>query len=257
MALADDATRAASRDAATFVREVERVFQQYWGGHYEVVETFFGQPRPREQLIAWLELQLYKEIHVVPGKARELLEMYEQLDQEVERGELEAEAYELADEIQHYRLLADILELLTGQRRPALSYRATPAQTALENVRRKYAGSSALVRAVGGFAPGGGTAFAAAGSLIDGGPVQRLLAQAFQVIYAQERQHYHKNRLIFDRQARAADPREYPEALQYARELARQHFLLRNASFGHPLSPARVTAIEQGDVAPYAPPRLY
>src|SRR5229473_2675254 len=115
--------------------QIESAFQQYWGGHFEVVKSFFGQPRPREQLVAWLELQLYKEIHVVPGKARELLKMYERLDQEVERGELEA-------------------------------------------VRRKYAGSGPLVRAVGGFAPGGGTAFAAAGSLIDGGPVQRLLAEA-------------------------------------------------------------------------------
>jgi hypothetical protein len=257
MTVADDATRAASRDAASFVREVERVFHQYWGGHYEVVETFFGRPRPREQLVAWLELQLYKEIHVVPGKVRELLAMYEQLDQGVERGALEAEAYELADEIQHYRLLADILELLTGQRRPALSYRPTPAQTALEDVRRKYAGSGPLVKAVGGFEPGGGTAFAAAGSLIDGGPVERLLAEAFKVIYAQERQHYHKNRLLFDRQARAADPREYPEALQYARELARQHFLLRNDSFGSPLSAERVAQIDAGEVVPYAPPRLY
>src|SRR5947208_4515948 len=103
MRVSDDVAGAEASDAARFVRAVEGVFHQYWGGHYEVVETFFGQPRPRQQLIAWLELQLYKEIHVVPGKARELIDLYERLDAEVERGELEAEAYELADEIQHYR----------------------------------------------------------------------------------------------------------------------------------------------------------
>ncbi len=257
MTLADEAVRGGSSDSARFVRAVEQVFQQFWGGHYEVVETFFGQPRPREQLIAWLELQLYKEIHVVPRKARELLHLYERLDDEVERGEFEAEAYELADEVQHYRLLADILELLTDQRRPARAYRATPAQVVLENVRRQYAGRGRLVQAVGGFAPGGGTAFAAAGALIDGGPVERLLAPAFKIIYAQELQHYHKNRLVFDREARAADPSAYPEALKYARELAHQHFLLRNDSFGSPLSAERVAQIEAGHVTPYVPPRLY
>jgi hypothetical protein len=245
------------RNAAAFVEAVEGVFHQYWGGHYEVVKTFFGEPRPQEQLVAWLELQLYKEIHVVPEKAREIVEMYERLDVDVERGELEAEAYELADEIQHYRLLADILEPLTGQRRPALEYKATPEQTALEDLRRKYRNSAPLVKSVGGFSPGGGTAFAAAGSMIDGGPIHRLLAQAFKVIYTQELAHYNKNRFIFDRLAHAAGPGEYPEALQYARELARQHFLLRNASFGHPLPSSRVAEIEQGEVTPYAPPRLY
>ena len=244
-------------DAASAVSQIECVFQQYWGGHYEVVKTFFGEPRPREQLIAWLDLQLYKEIHVVPGKAREILEMYEHLDVTIERGEFEAECYELADEVQHYRLLADVLEMVTGKRRPALDYQATPEQLELEGVRRKYAGGGAFVKSVGGFAPGGGTAFAAAGCMIDGGPIERQLADAFEVVYRQELQHYNKNRFIFDRLAREASPEQLLEGQQYARELARQHFLLRNASFSYPLPAERVAEIEAGQVTPYVPPRLF
>ncbi|HEY8695400.1 MAG TPA: hypothetical protein VIR57_21940 [Chloroflexota bacterium] len=243
--------------AAGVVVQIEGVFQCYWGGHYEAVKTFFGQPRPRDQLIAWLELQLYKEIHVVPRKAREIIEMYERLDVEVDRGEFEAECYELADEVQHYRLLADVLELLVGERRPAVAYQATPEQRELEAVRRAYAGSSPFVKSVGGFAPGGGTAFAAAGCMIDGGPIERQLAAAFQVIYRQELQHYGKNRFVFDRLAREATAAELDEGLRYAGELARQHFLLRNASFGYPLPPQRVAEIEAGQAMPYIPPRLY
>ena len=244
-------------NTAAAAGEIERIFQQYWGGHHEVVRTFFGTSRPREQLIAWLELQLYKEIHVVPHKAREILEMYERLDVDLERGEFEAECYELADEVQHYRLLADVLELLTGQRKPALAYEATPEQLELEAVRRKYAGSGAFVKSVGGFAPGGGTAFAAAGCMIDGGPVERQMAAAFAVIYRQELQHYNKNRFVFDRLAREASAIELEEGQRYAHELARQHFLLRNASFGYPLSAERVAEIEAGKVSPYVPPALY
>jgi hypothetical protein len=244
-------------DAGGAIRAIVAVFQQYWGGHYEVVKTFFGQPRPRQQLIAWLELQLYKEIHVVPGKAREILEMYARLDVEVERGEFEAECYELADEVQHYRLLADVLELLTGRRKAALAYEPSPEQLELEGVRGKYASSGAFVRSVGGFSPGGGTAFAAAGCMIHGGPVERQLAAAFKVIYRQELQHYNKNRFVFDRLARSAGAPELQEAQQYARELARQHFLLRNASFSYPLSPQRIAEIDTGDVAPYVPPASY
>ncbi len=245
------------KDAAAFIREVEEAFTKYWGGHFEAVSTFFALPRPREQLLAWLDLQLYKEIHVVPGKARALIDMYERLDSEIERGDYEAEAYEMADEIQHYRLLADIRELITGDRLKATAAKATPEQVKLEAVRRKYEKGSPLVKAVGGFSPGGGVAFSAAGSMIDGGPVQRLLAEAFRVIYRQELAHYHQRRLVFDRLARAADASQYPEALQYARELARQHFILRNESFSYPLSPERIAEIDSGKVTPYAPPGLY
>jgi hypothetical protein len=245
-------------DAFSFIREVEGILTQYWGGHFEVVIAFFSRPRPREQLIAWLDLQLYKEIHVVPPKARALIDMYEKLDSEVERGEYEAEAYELADEIQHYRLLADIRELITGARLKATEAKPTNEQLRLEEVRRKYSVSkSPLVRAVSGFSPGGGVAFAAAGCTIDGGPVERLLAEAFKIIYRQEHVHYHQRRLVFDRLAQESDPSEYREALEFARELARQHFILRNESFSYPLGPERVKEIDAGKVVPYAPPRLY
>ena len=66
-----------------------------------------------------------------------------------------------------------------------------------------------------------------------------------------------ERRVGFDRLAREADAAEYPEALAYARELARQHFILRNESFGYPLNPARVAEIDAGKVTPYTPPRLY
>jgi hypothetical protein len=178
-------------DAFSFIREVEEIFTRYWGGHFEVVTAFFSRPRPREQLIAWLDLQLYKEIHVVPGKAQALIDMYEKLDGEVERAEYEAEAYEMADEIQHYRLLADVRELITGTRLKATEAKPTREQLRLEEVRRKYSTSkSPLVRAVSGFSPGGGVAFAAAGCMIDGGPVERLLAEAFKIIYRQEHVHF-------------------------------------------------------------------
>jgi len=241
-------------DTQSFISEVETIFAKYWGGHVEVVRTFFSTPRPKEQLLAWLNVQLYKEIHVVPGKAQEIIDMYEQLDSELERGEFEAEAYELADEIFHYRLLGDIAELIMGKRVRPTEVHPTPEQLKLEGVRRKYAGKSAVVKAVGGFSPGGGTAFAAAGSMIDGGPVERLLAQAFKEIYRQEKAHYNKNRFLFDRAAREANPKDYPEALEYARELSRQHFILRNESFSFPLSPERVAEIDAGKVTPYCPP---
>lgn len=255
MAVHPSPTRLAS--SATFVAEVESAFYPFWGGHCEVVRTFFSQERPQEQLIAWLELQLYKEIHVVPIKAREIIELYERLDLDLDRGEFEAECYELADEVQHYRVLADVLELITGQRRPARDFKPTLEQRDLEAVRQKYANKGELAKSVGGFSPGGGVAFAAAGCMLERGPVQRQLAEAFKVIYRQELEHYNKGRIVFDRRAREADPSEYPVALEYAREVARQHFLMRNAAFGHPLSPERVAQIEAGQVTPYVPPAQY
>lgn len=239
------------------ISEVESIFSRYWGGHYEVVAAFFSEPRPRRELISWLDLQLYKEIHVVPGKAQALIDLYEKLDDEVERGEYEAEAYELADEVQHYRLLADLRELITGQRLKAAEAKPTAEQIKLEEVRKRYADASPFVRAVGGFSPGGGVAFSAAGSMIDGGPIERQLAQAFKIIYRQELAHYNQRRFLFDRLARSSSSSEDKSALQYAGELARQHFILRNESFSYPLSPERVAEIDAGKVTPYLPLRLY
>jgi hypothetical protein len=245
-------------DASSFIAEIEATFTRYWGGHFEVVTTFFSRPRPRGQLIAWLDLQLYKEIHVVPRKAQALIDMYEKLDSEVERGEYESEAYELADEVQHYRLLADIRELITGARLKATAARPTGEQLRLEEVRRKYStGESPLVRAVGGFSPGGGVAFAAAGCMIEGGPVERLLAEAFKIIYRQEHIHYSQRRSTFDRLAQQSQSSDRRGALEYAQALARQHFILRNESFSHPLGPERIKEIDAGKVVPYTPPRLY
>ena len=243
-------------DASTFIQEVESIFSKYWGGHCEVVTTFFSEPRPREQLVAWLDLQLYKEIHNVPRMAQKLIELYEKLDSGMPRGEYEAEAYELADEVQHYRLLADVRELLTGEKPKVARLRPSLEQAKLEEIRRKGAEKGPLVNAVTGFGPGGGTAFGAAGSMIDGGPVERFLAQAFKVIYQQELAHYHKNRFVFDRLAREASPSDYPKALDHARDFARQHLILRNESFGYPLSAQRMAEIDAGKVVPFIPPRF-
>jgi hypothetical protein len=239
------------------IEEVESIFSKYWGGHYEVVTTFFSRPRPREELLAWLDLQLYKEIHVVPAKAQALIDMYSDLDATIERGEYEAEAYEMADEIQHYRLLADVREMITGARIKAVEPRPTSEQIELEETRRRYAHKAPAVKAVGGFSPGGGVAFAAAGAMIEGGPIERQLAQVFKTIYQQELVHYHQRRAIFERLAREAEAAVQQEILSYAGALARQHFIMRNAAFHHPLSPERVAEIDQGRVPPYLPPRLY
>lgn len=243
--------------ASALVEEIDRIFQRYWGGHYEVVKSFFGQPHPREQLVLWLEGQVRKEIQSIPGQAHRILEMYEKLDDEVDRGEMEREAYDMANEIEHYRLLADILELVTGQRRPRREFTGSksPESQLLSEVRQRYRDHpSELVRSVGLYSPGGGAAFSAAGCLIGGGPVQRQLAEAFRIIHVQELRHYHEGRFGFDRIAAGAEPEDYPDALQHARELARAHFLERNALFSYPLSPARIAEIDAGNVTPYIPP---
>jgi hypothetical protein len=244
-------------EALSFIREIEAIFTLYWGGHFEVVETFFSRPRPREQLIAWLDLQLYKEIHIVPHKAQALIDGYDALDAGVDRSDYEAEAYELADEIHHYRLLADVRELITGEKLKASDAKPSPEQLRLEGLRQRYSASkSALVRSVSGFSAGGGVAFAAAGSMIDGGLIERRLADVFKVIHRQENSHYRQGRSVFDHLAEKAEPAEYSEAMDYARQLARQHFVLRNESFGYPLGLERVREIDGGKVVPYSPPVL-
>ncbi len=246
--------RVGATSAYEFLRQVEAAFHQYWGGQYEVVATFFGQPRPREELIAWLELQCYKEIKAVPQMARRLVELYDELDDTVERSRYEAEAYELADEVQHYRVLADVLELLTGQRRPARDFRPTAEQSKLEALRREGKTLGELGEALVGFAPGGGVAAFGAGMRIAGGPIERQLAKACQVIYEQELHHYRESRLIFDGLVRRSDPAVFEPLLPYARALAREHFLLRNAAFSFPLATERIAEIDAGHVEPFVPP---
>jgi len=248
---------AATAAAATFVDEVDRVFHRYWGGHYEVVKIFFSRPRSKDDLVAWLEAQAHKEIQSIPRQAQAILDMYRTLDDETERGELQREAYEMADEIQHYRLLADVLEMVSGRRRPAREFTGStsPESMALREVRATSRGLGKLANLVGSFGgPGGGTAFSAAGMMIDGGPVERQLASTFVIIHEQELHHYQSARFVFEQQVHRTDPAEMPGALDYARALARAHFLERNALFGYPLSLERIAEIDAGLGRPYVPP---
>ncbi|MBM2810196.1 MAG: hypothetical protein HW416_955 [Chloroflexi bacterium] len=240
---------------SAFVEEVTGIFSQYWGGHYEVVQTFFSRKPAQEDLVNWLEWQAHKEIQSIPRQAKSILEMYENLDEEVERGEMRHEAYEMADEILHYCVLTDILEMITGRRRPAREFVGSTSResVALREVRRQ-GGRGRLADLVGSFGgPGGGTAFSAAGMLIDGGPVERQLAAAFKIIHDQELHHYQSARFAFDQNVGQADSSELPGALEFARNLARAHFLERNALFSYPLSPERIAEIDAGLVARFDP----
>lgn len=228
--------------------KIESSMAHYWGGIKELVERYFAKPRPVEQDIYWLRVTIYKEIKAVPKILPILKDQYPKLDREVDRHIYEGIAYELADEIKHFRLLADTLEWLTGERVYADQCSPSPEQTKLEELRT-------TIKDDLGLAPhlnvAHETVFASVMGTISGGELEKRVARAYRQVYSDEVKHY---RLGWkELQAQDLDAEQLERIMRANRTVARQYLVMRNELFGNVLSQARLAEIDQKKIQPYRP----
>ncbi|HLY65849.1 MAG TPA: hypothetical protein VKU60_09970, partial [Chloroflexota bacterium] len=105
--------------------ELVAIASPYWAGEYEVVSTFFSQPRSKQEHIRWLRAQCWKEFwgtldgnsESIPMRSlKGLTDLYTRLDGPQARHEFLNVALEMYEEFHHYTALADILDDLEGRR---------------------------------------------------------------------------------------------------------------------------------------------
>jgi hypothetical protein len=229
-------------------QDIESPMEHSWGGLKELVGLYFSKPRPVEQDLFWLKVTQYKEIKAIPKILGLLGDQFPQIDREVDRRIYEGLAYELADEVKHYRLLADIMEGMTGERVIADKCPTSPEQSNLEELRKTLRDDLNLAPHLN---VAHETVFASVMKNVTGGPLEKKVAGAYKHIYSDELKHYRMG--WKELQASNLDSEQIERIKQANKRVARQYLVMRNELFGQPLSKERLQEIDAGKIQSYRP----
>jgi hypothetical protein len=244
---------------------------RWWAGEAEVVRVYFSNPRTREDDLHWLKLQAARELGTVERLLEALPVDLARIETAVDRDSFEASTRSVYEEARHYRLLADIVEQIAGERPDpqellALSgcqserrgHPDLPAMTAeIEVTHRLLETHGELAEVALGFSEGAGAAIFYMGNKLlelpytsySGGAVEKAIAEAMGVIFHDEMRH---GPVHIPHIARAIhNDGDLETARRIITEKAVAHLRLRNETFGHPLTEARMADIDAGiDVEP-------
>jgi hypothetical protein len=260
-----------TQDAPTFgehaVRELRRLVARYGAGEAEVARTYFEQRRSAAHDRVWLTCQVGRELSRVyqlsAAAARELAA----LGQGADRYTYAETVQKMAEELNHFNLLGDVLQEISGapldyaelrrydffQPDPTAPFNRENARLAEINrqidaeMAERRPPWAALVQDQG-LLEGGGNGVFYVGSQLRGSPLDERLAAAMQRILADEMDHGPRSLAVVPRYVHDAD--ELVDVIAYTRRRGDQRLCWRNEQFGYPLSPERLAAIMAGDIEP-------
>ncbi len=169
----------------------------YWECEGEIAKRFFAKATDEDHLF-YLRAQLWKELNPVDGffnglhrELKELVDRYPEVDKTIDRHEYYFLLTQLAEEFNHYVLLADIFEFVAGRKISGDDTIQLPQEKKLGDVRRSYVeGGDELTRAAVGFTEGGGARLFREGAKLSGSPVNDMTAKAMRQIFDDEKDHY-------------------------------------------------------------------
>ena len=169
----------------------------YWECEAEIAKRFFAKAS-KEDHIFYLRAQLWKELHPVDGffnglhkELKQIVDMYPQIDKDIDRHEYHFQLLQLVQEFNHYVLLADVFEFLIGGPISPEDTNQLPEEKKLGDLRRNYVNKNdPLLNAAVGFTEGGGARLFREGKQLEGNKINELTAKAMQIIYDDEHDHY-------------------------------------------------------------------
>jgi Xaa-Pro aminopeptidase len=169
----------------------------YWEAEGEIARRFFAKASTDDHVF-YLRAQLWKELNPVDGffnglhrELARLVEIYPRVDKDVDRHDYHFQLLQLAQEFNHYVLLADVYEHLVGRKITPADTVQLPEEKKLGELRRRYVQSgSPIDRAAVGLTEGGGARLFREGAKLSGSPLNDMTARAMQVIYDDEKDHY-------------------------------------------------------------------
>jgi len=227
-------------------RELIRTALPYWETEAHITRRFFNGKPSREDHIFWLRAQLWKELHPVDGyftgiqkELSQLVALFPRIDKDIDRHRYHYLLQQMTQEFNHYVLMADALQYLLGHPISAEDTFQLPQEKKLAELRRGYANSGSPVdKAAVLVTEGGGARMFREGRKLDGGPLERMIAKAMEVIYQDEKNHYKE---AAREAARAVKNR--PDLLRMKkaiREISQQRVHMRNEMFRQPLTTEKI-----------------
>ena len=169
----------------------------YWECEGEIARRFFAKASDEDHLF-YLRAQLWKELHPVDGffnglhkELKDLVDRYPEVDRTIDRHDYYFLLTQLAEEFNHYVLLADIFEHVAGRKITEADTVQLAEERKLGDLRRGYVeNGDALTRAAVGFTEGGGARLFREGAKLSGSTVNDMTAKAMRTIYDDEKDHY-------------------------------------------------------------------
>lgn len=214
----------------------------YWEAEATIVRRFFKKRPTREDHIFWLKAQLWKELHPVDGyftglqkELNDLAASFPNIDKTIDRHQYHSLLEQLTQEFNHYVLMADVLEYLLGHPVSATDTFQLPQEKKLGDIRRAFATSGSLVdKAAVLVTEGGGARMFREGKKLKGGRLERMIANAMEVIYQDEKNHYKE---AASEAARVVqNKQDLARMKQAVREVSLQRVHMRNEMFKEPLT---------------------
>ena len=249
------------------VRVLRRLVARYGAGEAEIARTYFERTRTPAHDRVWLTSQVGRELSRVYQLQAAAAAELATLGQGGDRQHYAETVEKLAEELDHFNRLGDILESVQGA---PLDYAAlhrydffTPDAAApfnAENARLAAVNRqideemtarrppwAALVQDQG-LLEGGGNGVFYVGSQLQGGPLEARLAAAMQKVLDDEMDHGPRALATVPRYVHT--PADLEGVVHYTRLRGDQRLRWRNEQFNYPLSAERLAAIMAGDIAP-------
>ena len=233
-----------------------------WGGEAQVFRRYWTSPeRSRRSDLTWIARQCHKEL--VDGVAARLSAFAESVEgfqagplDDPDGNASESDLVAAVEEFRHLRLFAALHRDLQDGTGPALTGAALraewgwPENSALAGVRERHRRDHGrLGRHVTVFTEGGGaTLYAEGARLAGGGGDDDRIAAVLTAVHGDEVDHCREGLAAL--RAAALSDEQWTLLRWLTVEQLQARITMRNAQFGHPLSPAEVHAARSGECEP-------
>ena len=249
------------------VRELRRLVARYGAGEAEIARTYFECHRTAAHDRIWLTSQVGRELSRVYQLSAVATRELAALGQGASRAQYRETVQKLAEELNHFNLLGDVLQAIAGApldytalRRydffepdPAAPFNLENARLAAVNrqidaeMAARRPPWAALVQDQG-LLEGGGNGVFYVGSQLGGSPLDERLAAAMQQVLDDEMDHGPRSLAVVPQYVHGED--DLAAVMHYTRLRGDQRLRWRNEQFGYPLSVERLSAIMRGEIAP-------
>ena len=242
--------------------EIRALGQRFWAGEAEIARNFLTAPHAPADHVHWLRHQCYRELRGPGLLARphsrvqwiieNIGDSLPAAESREGRDELEYQLESLRQEFTHYRLLADILEDVTGEpvRMSSLDGLRLPSDDRIEAMRaRLIAENERIAHIAYSFAEGGGAGIFHAGAALDtDDPLLLRVKHACRIVYDDEVGHGEHG-------AEAAESAlDTEEELALLRrmlmEICTERLRMRSEMYGIEPDEARIAEIANGRIDP-------
>jgi rubrerythrin len=246
-----------------YVKQLDRLAQEYRAAEEQIVGAFFKRPRTKADHLRWLKAQAFKEYSAIRPIFTALAKLYPQLDGEIDRHDFEKLTEKLADETKHARLVMDLLEKLSGKRVTFADLFWLSEDQKLAKIRSRFSKSYAALlhgngvitekeirrkdeeieRAAITLTEGGGGALYRICSRLKKTGVEEKIALVFKEILADETEH--KDAGVKVLASLVKSKAAFERAAGIIRAISSQRLRMRNQQFGFPLNEAQLKVLER------------